>query len=250
MVVLSTEALGAVYGARTVLSDVSLPPCHGGEIIALIGSNAAGKSTLLRRIAGILPGAGECRLTGVDDRETAIAYMPQDQVSGAALTVFEAVLLARKQTSGWKLADADLHEVEQALAALQIADLGSEYVSELSGGQRQLVALAQCVVRAPTVLLLDEPTSALDLHRQFDVMRHVRSLAKEKGLLVIIAVHDLNLAMKFADKIAILAHGTLHAFGSVAEVLTPANLETAFRVKSRLERCSQGKLHLIVDDAV
>lgn len=250
MVVLSTRSLGAVYGARPVLSDVSLPPCHGGEIVALIGANAAGKSTLLRRIAGILSGAGECRLEGIDDYQAAIAYMPQDQASGAALTVFEAVLLARKQSSGWRLVDTDLHEVERALTALHIADLASEYVSELSGGQRQLVALAQCVVRAPTVLLLDEPTSALDLHRQFDVMRHVRSLAKEKGLLVIIAVHDLNLAMKFADKIAILAHGTLHAFGSVAEVLTPDNVEAAFRVKSRLETCSQGKLHLIIDDAV
>ncbi|TCU30832.1 ABC transporter family protein [Rhizobium azibense] len=126
MVVLSTNSLGAVYGARSVLSEVSLPPCHGGKIIALIGANAAGKSTLLRRIAGILRGAGECRLAGVDDCETAIAYMPQDQVTAAALTVFEAVLLARKQTSGWKLADADLHEVERALAALQIANLASD----------------------------------------------------------------------------------------------------------------------------
>ncbi|WP_250638068.1 ABC transporter ATP-binding protein [Rhizobium etli] len=102
-----------------------MPPCHGAKIIALIGANAAGKSTLLHRIAGILRGAGECRLAGVDDCETAIAYMPQDQVSAAALTVFEAVLLARKQTSGWKLADAHLHEV-RALAALQIANLASD----------------------------------------------------------------------------------------------------------------------------
>jgi iron complex transport system ATP-binding protein len=100
------------------------------------------------------------------------------------------------------------------------------------------------------VLLLDEPTSALDMHQQFDVMRHVRSLAQDKGMRVFTAVHNLNLTLKFADKIAILAKGTLSDFGPVAEVLTPDNLEAAFRIKSRLETCSRGGLHLIVDDAV
>lgn len=250
MVTLATEAITASFGPRQVLRGVSLPTCRGGEIIALIGANAAGKSTLLRRIAGILPGGGKCRLDGAKHPETAFAYMPQDQSNASALTVFEAVLLARKQISTWRLAIEDLAEVEQALTSLNISALSDYYLSELSGGQRQLVGLAQCIARAPEVLLLDEPTSALDLHRQFDVMRHISTLAQERGILVILAIHDLNLALKFANKIAILSQGTLQSFGAVGDVLTPENLAIGFGVKSRLETCSQGKLHLIIDDAL
>ncbi|RWL10447.1 ABC transporter ATP-binding protein [Mesorhizobium sp.] len=250
MVVLSTHRLGARFGSRQVLRDVTLPPCHGGEVVAVIGPNAAGKSTLFRRIAAILPGPGDCRLEGVRDIDGAIAYMPQDQMGGAVLTVFESVLLARKQVSGWRLAQHDLVAVDRTLTALDIGGLANEILSELSGGPRQLVGLAQCLAREPRVLLLDEPTSALDMHRQLEAMRRVRSLARDSGMLVLIALHDLNLALKFADKVAILSGGTLHDFGPAAEVLTPENLAVTFRIKARVEPCSQGKPQLIVDDAI
>lgn len=250
MVVLSTHRLGARFGARQVLRDVTLPPCHGGEVVAVIGPNAAGKSTLFRRIAAILPGPGECRLEGVRDADRAIAYMPQDQTANAVLTVFESVLLARKQVSGWRLEKSDLMAVEQALAALDMGDLANEILSELSGGQRQLVGLAQCLVREPQVLLLDEPTSALDMHRQLEAMRQVRSLAHDDGMLVLIALHHLDLALKFADKVALLSDGMLHDFGTAASVLTPENLAATFCIRARVEYCSQGKPHLIVDDAI
>jgi iron complex transport system ATP-binding protein len=250
MVVLSTHRLGARFGSRQVLRDVTLPPCYGGEVVAVIGPNAAGKSTLFRRLAAILPGTGECRLEGVRDADRAIAYMPQDQTASAVLTVFESVLLARKQVSGWRLNRSDLVAVEQALAALDMGDLANEILSELSGGQRQLVGLAQCLVREPQVLLLDEPTSALDMHRQLEAMRQVRSLAHDDGMLVLIALHHLDLALKFADKVALLSDGTLHDFGTAAGVLTPENLAATFRIRARVESCSQGKPHLIVDDAI
>ena len=250
MVVLSTHRLGARFGSRQVLRDVTLPPCYGGEVVAVIGPNAAGKSTLFRRLAAILPGPGECRLKGVRDADRAVAYMPQDQTASAVLTVFESVLLARKQVSSWRLERSDLVAVEQALATLDMSDLASEILSELSGGQRQLVGLAQCLVREPEVLLLDEPTSALDMHRQLEAMRQVRSLARDHGMLVLIALHHLDLALKFADKVAILFNGTLHDFGTAAGVLTPENLAATFRIRARVESCSQGKPHLIVDDAI
>ncbi|WP_287199739.1 ABC transporter ATP-binding protein [Mesorhizobium sp.] len=105
-------------------------------------------------------------------------------------------------------------------------------------------------MREPQVLLLDEPTSALDMHRQLEAMRRVRGLAQESGMLVLIALHDLNLVLKFADKVAILSDGTLHDFGPAPRVLTPDNLAATFRIKARVEPCSQGILHLIVDDAI
>ncbi|WP_394890484.1 ABC transporter ATP-binding protein [Mesorhizobium sp. AaZ16] len=250
MVVLSTHHLGARFGSRPVLRDVTLPPCHGGEVVAVIGPNAAGKSTLFRRIAAILPGPGERRLEGVRDADRAIAYMPQDLTGGAVLTVFESVLLARKQVSGWRLQPDDLVEADRALATLDIGELANEIPSELSGGQRQLVGLAQCLVREPQVLLLDEPTSALDMHRQLEAMRRVRGLARDSGMLVLIALHDLNLALKFADKVAILSDGMLHDFGPAPRVLTPDNLAATFRIRARVEPCSQGVPHLIIDDAI
>ena len=105
-------------------------------------------------------------------------------------------------------------------------------------------------MREPQVLLLDEPTSALDMHRQLEAMRKVRSLAHDGGMLVLVALHHLNLALKFADKVAILSDGTLRDFGAAAGVLTPGNLAATFRVRARIESCSQGKPHLIIDDAI
>lgn len=250
MVVLTTHRLTARFGRRQVLHDISLPPCHGGEVVAVIGPNAAGKSTLFQRIAAIVPGTGELRLTGVATPDRAVAYMPQDQSGSAILTAFESVLLARKQVSGWRLLAGDLVVVDRALSMLDIGHLANEVLSELSGGQRQLVGLAQCLVREPQILLLDEPTSALDMHRQIEAMEQVRDLARENGMLVLVALHDLNLTLKFADKVAILCEGTLHDFGTPDHVLTPNNLATTFRIEARIEPCSQGKLHLIVDDAI
>lgn len=250
MVALSTSRLGVKFGARQVLRDVTLARCNGGEVVAVIGPNAAGKSTLFRRIAGLVPGSGECRIEGARDPGRAIAYMPQGQTAIAVLTVFEAVLLARKQVSRWQLRDNDLTEVDLVLSDLGIAHLADEELPELSGGQRQLVGLAQCLVRNPQVLLLDEPTSALDLHRQLEVMRGIRNLALDNGMLVLIALHDLNLALKFSDNVAVLAEGTLQAFGPTADVLTPETLAKTFRVNARVEPCSRGMPHLIVDESI
>lgn len=250
MVVLSTDRLGVRFGSRDVLRDITLPPCDGGKVVAIVGPNAAGKSTLFRRIAALLPGPGSFSIRNVRDPARAIAYMPQDQSGSAVLTVFEAVLLARKQVSGWRLRNGDLMAVDQTLQTLGIDHLTDEVLSELSGGQRQLVGLAQCLVRDPQVLLLDEPTSALDMNRQLEALSCVRGLAREKDMLVLIALHDLNLALKFADEVAILSNGTLHAFGPAANVLTPDNLATSFRVRARVEPCSRGEPHLIVDEAI
>jgi iron complex transport system ATP-binding protein len=254
VVELLARALKVSYGAREVLRGATLPPLRDGEVTALLGPNASGKSTLFRRIVGELKGPGTVVLDGRDLLSippmdpARPCYLPQDSNARAVLTVFEAVLLASKQgTGGWRVSDAEADAVTNTLALLEITDLASRNLGELSGGQRQLVGLAQALVRQPQILLLDEPTSALDLQRQVEVLHLLRSLAHARGLCVVLAIHDLNQALRFADQVAVLGEGRVVASGMPEAVLTPALLRSAYGVEARVERCSRGLPVLLVD---
>ena len=131
--------------------------------------------------------------------------------------------------------------------ALDIASIGFRDLGALSGGQRQLVAIAQTLVREPEIILMDEPTSALDLHRQVEVLAFMRQQARENGMIVLIALHDLNQALRFADKVLVIADGRMHACGPAAEVITTAMLRDIYRVEARIEKCSRNHDHVIVD---
>jgi iron complex transport system ATP-binding protein len=253
MVSLAVRDLDVAYGSRAILRGVTLPELRGGEVTALLGPNAAGKSTLFRRIVGQLKGPGTVALDGraldglPPQHPDRPCYLPQDNSSSAALTVFEAVLLAGKQASGWAVTDAEADAVTRTLMMLEIEDLASRNLTELSGGQRQLVSLAQALVRAPRVLLLDEPTSALDLQRQVEVLELLRGLARRQKLCVVIAIHDLNQALRFADQVVVLGGGRIVASGPPTAVLTPALLREVYGVEARLEHCSRGVPFLAVD---
>jgi iron complex transport system ATP-binding protein len=251
---LELRGVGVRYpagGGRTTeaLADITVAGLAGGEVTALIGPNGAGKSSLLRRLAGILPGPGEVVVAGPRGRP-ATGYLPQETQSPAALTVFESILLARKQGRGrgsWAVARRDLTRVEGAMRELEIEALAFRTLRELSGGQRQLVALAQTLVRDPDILLLDEPTSALDLSRQCEVLALVRRLARERGICVILSLHDLNQALRVADRVMVIDAGTMVSCGPVETVITPTLLQTIYRVDGRIERCSRLCPHVIID---
>ena len=247
MVSLMLDRVGVRYGRKPVLDGITTPAFEGGQVVALIGPNAAGKSSLLRRIAGIVKGPGHVLLTGTEPAR--IGYMPQDHAGAAALTVFEAVLLARKRDGAWRVEAADTQAVDRVLADLAIGDLAMRYLGDLSGGQRQLVSLAQVLVCDPRVVLLDEPTSALDLRRQAQMLTFLRRLARDSGLLVLVAIHDLDQVLRFADMTMVLSDGGLWASGPTPEVVTSDMLERVYRVHARIESCSQGIPHVTVDGA-
>lgn len=251
MVTLQLEHLGARYGQRNIISGVTTAAFTGGQVVAVVGPNAAGKSTLFKRIAGLIDGPGRVILQGSQQGAQAISYMPQGLNGSARLTVYESVLLARKQLSpGWVVQDAELHLVDEMLDALGITDLAFRNLGELSGGQQQLVSIAQTLVREPEVLLMDEPTSALDMHRQVQVLSFMRALARQREVIVFIALHDLNQALRFADQVLVIADGTAQGSGPSHEVINEGMLRAVYKVEARIERCSRGQLHILIDDIV
>lgn len=247
MVAIRLDDLGACYGKKLQVQGVTTPAFKGGEVVALIGPNAAGKSTLFRRIAGLLQGPGYVHVEGARAQRNAICYMPQDTAANAVLTVYESILLARKQGSSWSVSDDDLKRIDETMTALGISDIAFKNIGELSGGQRQLASLAQTLVREPDVLLMDEPTSALDLSRQVEVLSYTQSLARARGMVVLIALHDLNHALRFCDQTMVIADGRLIVCGPSPEVITPALLHDVYHVEARIEPCSRGIGQVIVD---
>ncbi|MCS0496763.1 ABC transporter ATP-binding protein [Ancylobacter sp. MQZ15Z-1] len=255
---LRIEGLSAGYGRRRVISDLSLPAIEGGGVTALIGPNAAGKTTLLRSLAGLVPARGSIRLDEVEltrlsvaGHSARVAYMPQALPQRVALTVLEATLSALMSSpdGASDVAEAQSRAL-RALERLGISDLAMRGLDELSGGQRQLASLAQSIVREPTVLLLDEPTSALDIHHQLRVMQFVRELAEERGIIVVIVLHDIAQAARYATRVVVMKQGAVAADGPPDAAITPAMLADVYKVAARVERCSHGFLQIMVDRAL
>lgn len=249
---LSVTDIQAGYGRTKILKGVSIPDMQPGSFIGLIGPNAAGKSTLFKTLAGLItPSSGRLALNGEDItqmprrmRVRHIAYMPQAFGCNALLTVFESVLLALKQTTGWRVNSDNLDRVADTLAALGLSHLADRGIADLSGGQAQMVAVAQTIVRAPDVILLDEPTSALDLHHQLSILTSVRAEMARQQPVVMAALHDLNLAAKFCDRLVLLRAGQVLADGIPEAILARPEIGETYRVHTDLERTKRGALYV------
>ncbi len=253
--VLTVRDLRAGYGGRTVIDRLSLPPMVPGRLVALVGPNAAGKSTLLRAMAHLARVQGDIRLGGTDlgrlrpaERAATIGFMPQSLPDDVSLSVLESVLAAITVTAGGDGTPVEERALD-VLEELGVSDLASRTLNLLSGGQKQVVSLAQAIACAPPVLLLDEPTSALDPARQFQIMRIVKNYAAA-GRIVVAVMHDLALAAQWADEIVVLTGGRLHGAGPPADILTPGMLAEVYGIKARVERCSEGRLQILVDGVV
>lgn len=250
---LEVEKFSVHYGRRKVLHDMTLAPMRAGRVTALLGPNGSGKSTFMRGIAGLTRAEGSVRLAGQDlarlgvgERARLAAYLPQTLPPAVHLQVIEAVMVARRAGEAVS-AEMALRESTDVLEELGIGHLALRCMDELSGGQRQMVGLAQALVRRPAMLLLDEPLSALDLRYQFAVMDVVRRETRKRNIVTLLVVHDLNIALQRAHDVVYMRDGQLVAQGAVMAVTTPEVLGKVYGVQTRLEVCPRGLPHVLVD---
>jgi iron complex transport system ATP-binding protein len=240
-----------LFGTHRVLEDISFV-LKGGKILALVGPNGSGKSTLIKTITRIHdPSSGTISLDGVDirtmnpiDLAMKVGYVPQHFTYTLYSTVFETVLLGRRRFIQWSVSDEELSRVQVALDALGMGELAGAYMDQLSGGERQKVFIARALAQDPALYLFDEPTSALDIRYQIEVMETMRRITHEHGASMIIAVHDLNLAYRYADAVLVLDHGRMAGYGEPHAVLTPDCIRDVYGVDSFVVENEHGKFIL------
>jgi iron complex transport system ATP-binding protein len=231
---LKIQSLSVNYGPHRILHEISLD-VQSGEVLALIGPNGAGKSTLIRAVSGVIPiASGQVRTNGDNfaslaalQRARYVATVPQAVSMPPAYTVWETVLFGRTPYLGFlgQPSQNDEEIARQALARVSALPLVDRRVGELSGGEQQRVLLARALCQSTPILLLDEPTAHLDLQYLLEL---VHELAHKDHLAVLVALHDLNLAAHYADRVALMVAGTLKAMGKPEEVLQSKLIEEAY----------------------
>ncbi|MGW3239943.1 ABC transporter ATP-binding protein [Streptomyces sp. VN1] len=240
---LSTEDLTLGYGDRTVIEGLDLT-LAAGRITVIVGANACGKSTLLRSMSRLLaPRAGRVVLDGREVHRTpakelarTLGLLPQSPVTPEGITVLDLVGRGRhphqRAFSRWTAKDDAA--VAAALEATQTTDLMDRSVDELSGGQRQRVWIAMALAQQTDLLLLDEPTTFLDISHQVEVLDLLTDLNRTRGTTIVMVLHDLNLAARYADRLIALASGGLHAAGPTEDVMTRDMVRSVYDMESRV----------------
>lgn len=239
--ILSVEGLDFKYPSHNVLKDISFT-LEKGECLAILGTNGAGKSTLLKCINKILkPLQGSIiidknNLKKLKQTDIAkkVAYVSQNN-QGARMTVFDSILIGRRPYIKWDVTKKDINIVNKTIQMLELEDYSLRFVDELSGGEYQKVLVGRALAQEPKVLLLDEPTSNLDLKNQLEVINIIKKVIKENNISAIVTIHDLNLALRFADKFILLKNGKVFASGK-KEIINPENIKVVYSVNVNVER--------------
>ena len=238
MVNITIKDLTFSYNSHKILDDLNVV-IENSEVLSLVGPNGSGKTTLIKCIDRILKPRGSILLDGLElermsRQEVArqIGYVPQSSSTPLATTVFDTVLMGRKPHISWRVADSDLDKVAEVLEKLHLEDLAMRDFAQLSGGQKQKVLIARALAQEPAVLLLDEPTSNLDMRHQLEVMEIVRNLVHEKKIAAVMAIHDLNLASRFSDKLVMLKNGQVYAAGEPKALLNEENICRVYGIEA------------------
>lgn len=233
---ISLTHITAAYRDDVVLHDLSLRIARG-EMVALVGPNGAGKSSLLRVITGLLPAQGTVQVSGTDiarlnprARAKLLSVVPQEIARDIPYTAYDFVLLGRTASLPrfGGPSPEDTKAVQEAMDMTETWHLRQRPLPEMSGGERQRLALAMALAGRPEIILLDEPTSHLDLRHRAEMMRLLTGLNRERETTILMVVHDLTLASQFFPRLVLLSEGRKLADGSPAQVLRPELLEAAY----------------------
>lgn len=238
---LIVEDLKVKFGKNEILKGINLT-FQGGTLNSLIGINGAGKSICAKSIANLINHRGKIRLFD-QKKEYArddIAYVPQMANLESDLTVFEMVLLGKLKDLSWRLSEAHMLEAEEIIKRMHLESLSQQKFSDLSGGQKQLVIMAQSIITDPKVLLLDEPTSALDLKHQIEVLEITKNYVQERQIIGLIIMHDLSLTARYSDVISVLDDGIIVEQGPPDQVLNESLLEKVYGIKVEITKTPNG----------
>lgn len=245
---LEIEGLGFSYGDRRVLDGLDLE--MGKGVTAILGPNGAGKSTLVKCVAGVhRPDSGTIRFDGQDllsgRRDgPSLAYLSQELPRTVGATVLEVMLLGRVRTLSISVTEEDIEKCYGALELLHLEDLAPRDLGELSGGQCQMVMVAQCLVADPELMLLDEPMNNLDLRRELEMFETVCGITRERGLTTVAVLHDINFAARYADSIAVIRDGEVYDHGAPRDVLTQEMIRDVYGVEAEVKVVSSGNVHV------
>jgi iron complex transport system ATP-binding protein len=226
MMFFEVKGINFAYRSKRVLDGVSCA-VKEDDVVAVLGPNGVGKTTLIKCISKVLtPDTGSVFIGGLDlhrmskkDIAKNIGYVAQRSETSRT-TVFDSVLLGRKPHFEWDATEKDIRLAGRVLHLLGLDGLALKYVDEISGGEYQLVQIARVLVQQPKVILLDEPTSSLDLSNQHMIMHLIRNIVKKNHMAAIMIIHDLNLAIRHADKFVLMKDGMVYSVGG-HEIITP-----------------------------
>ncbi len=237
MIELEIENLGLAYGKNVVMRDLTFR-VSPGEMVGLIGPNGSGKSTIIKAMSRVIrPQSGKILLdgrniTGIRRTELArmIGVVPQMPLLPGSFTVFEIVLMGRNPHLGLFRHESarDMEITWDAMGRTATRSLSERQIGELSGGEIQRIVIARVLAQEPKSILLDEPTSNLDINHQVEILDLIKNLCREDNLMVVITLHDLNLAAQYCDRLILINNGTVHAQGAPSEVINTENIEEVY----------------------
>ncbi len=234
------DGVSVGYNHKAVVENVNLK-AKPGQMLALVGPNGSGKSTLIKgmtRVVDLL--SGRISIDGRDimtirpgELAHLVAVVPQNPVLPGTFTAFEMVLMGRTPHLGLLRYEggSDLAIAWKAMEATHTESFAERRVSELSGGEKQRLVIARALTQQPKAILLDEPTAHLDINHQVEILDLVRNLCLEQSLTVVVALHDLNLAAQYCDRMVMLNGGRVYAEGTPPEILTAPNIKEVFGAK-------------------
>lgn len=243
------------YGREDIIKDISFT-AESGELLSILGPNGCGKSTLIKSLCNVMrPRSGTIEIDGsdilsmpADDLAKYIGYVPQTISTVGYTTVYDLVLIGRRPYIKWNYTDEDLRIVADSMITMNVNAYMRKDINELSGGQRQRAFIARALAQRPGFYVFDEPTSSFDLRNQLDTMRIMRSLIRKEGACLIVALHDLNLAIRYSDKILVLNDGKVYDFGTPEDVITSRMIEDVYGVRAEILEDSHGLFVRSYDD--
>jgi len=237
MVKLETQGITLTYGSKVVVEDITFRVMPG-EIVGIVGPNGSGKSTIIKALSRVItPNSGKVlvndrNISQIPRKELSllIGVVPQNPVLPSIFTAFDIVLMGRNPHLGLFQYEGpkDIEITWQAMKQTSTQHLAERRIGELSGGEIQCVIIARALAQETQAILLDEPTASLDISRQIEILDLIKGLCQGKKLATVVAMHDLNLAVHYCDRLLLISNGRIHTEGTPAEVINTQNLEEVY----------------------